>query len=66
MKFEKKKLIDLRLQHDLNQRQFSKKIKTSRQRVANWEDGECRPNVQAIAAICDAFDVSPNFFFVQN
>lgn len=63
--FEKNRIVYLREQNGLSQYEFAKKIGTTRQRVHQWEEGICKPNVDALTKICDVFNTSPAYFFVQ-
>lgn len=66
MKFEKGRIKDLRNIKGMSQAEFARTLETSRQRVAAWEAGECKPNVGALLGICKKFNVEIGYFFVQN
>ena len=44
----------------ISQKEFSQLIKVSSSRVSNWEKGINRPDVDMLADICRALNVSPS------
>ena len=44
--------------------EFARKINRPRQSVSCWKSGT-RPSVPAILDICNAFNLTPDFFFKQ-
>lgn len=44
---------------NLSQKELAKLIGVSNSRVSNWEQGINRPDVDILAAICEALKVSP-------
>ena len=65
LRFEKKRIKDLRLQNGLTQSEFARRLETARQKIAMWEAGECKPQVASILRICEVFDVELEHFFVE-
>lgn len=63
--FDRKRITYLREQGGLTQYEFAKMLGTTRQRVHQWEEGICKPNIDAITKICDVFNTNPAYFFVQ-
>jgi len=61
--FKRSKITELREKLGMTQYEFAKQIGTSRQRVHQWEEGICMPQVEAISKICKAFNVAPEYFF---
>lgn len=49
-----------RLQQNLSQKEFAKRIGVSNSRVSNWEQGINRPDVDFLARICEVLRVSPS------
>jgi transcriptional regulator with XRE-family HTH domain len=44
----------------MNQKEFAKSIGVGGARVSNWEQGLNRPDVDILAKICEALNVSPS------
>lgn len=44
----------------MSQKEFAGRIGVSNSRVSNWEQGINRPDVDILAAICEALEVSPS------
>lgn len=44
---------------------FARAVKTSRQAVKMWEDGNTVPTVPILLRIADAFEVDLNFFITD-
>ena len=53
-----KRLKALREQKGISQKDFAKKINAKNTTVSNWENGLSRPDVDTVALICRALDVS--------
>jgi len=66
VKFNPASIAKLRDLHGLSQAAFAKKIEAPRQRVAMWERGYVRPNVDSLAKILTVFGVSADVFFTIN
>lgn len=66
MKFEKNRIISLRENLGLNHVEFARKLKTTRQKVWNWEAGDCKPSVASLEEMTEVFDVPIGYFFVDN
>lgn len=66
MRFQKDRIKDLREQNGLSLAEFARKLRTSRAKVAGWEDGYTCPNMASLSTLCQEFDVDPGYFFVQN
>lgn len=49
-----------RKQNNMSQKQLADKIGVSGSRVSNWEQGLNRPDVDILASICIALNVSPS------
>ena len=61
MSYEIGKRISLyRKQNKMSQKQLADKIGVSNSRVSNWEHGLNRPDVDLLAGICIALNVSPS------
>ena len=63
--FERDRVAALMLQHGMNTSSFGKKIECPPNLVQQWLDGSCRPGVASIEKMCNAFDLSPAYFFVK-
>ena len=46
--------------NNMSQKELAKKIGVSNSRVSNWEQGINRPDVDFLASICKALNVSPS------
>jgi len=49
-----------REERGLSQRELAKRIGVSNSRISNWEQGVNRPDVDLLASICGALNVSPS------
>jgi len=65
MIFDRKRVVSLRENLGLSKREFARRLKTSRQRVINWEAGDSKPNIESLCEMCNVFGVDPNYFFVK-
>lgn len=63
MRFQNKKLIELREKNNLNQAEFGREIGASKQSVNMWEQGYNVPIVTSLIKICTRFDVEIEYFF---
>lgn len=65
MKFDGKRLRDLREAKGLTQDQLAKKVKVNRVSVSQWETGEHEPSLPTIGKIGEALDVKGTFFISE-
>ena len=55
------KLRQLRIDHNLKQRQLAEKLNVSQNAVFNWENGKRTPTPDMIKQIANHFQVSPSY-----
>lgn len=52
------KILNLRIERKLNQKQFGEKLGYFQQVVSKWENGNSEPDIETIKKIAKLFDVS--------
>jgi transcriptional regulator with XRE-family HTH domain len=57
------KIIDIRRESGLTQREFAERLYVTRQAVSRWENGETTPTVDTLKTISELFGVDANAFF---
>ena len=57
----KERLIELRTERGLTQRQLAKEISIHHAVIGNWETGKYSPNIEAVAVIAKFFEVSTDY-----
>jgi len=55
------RIKELRLENNLSQSTFGKKLQVSQDTVSLWEKGKAFPNTEYIILICKLFDVSADY-----
>lgn len=55
------KIRQLRIDHDLKQRQLADTLNVSQNAIFNWENGKRTPTPEMIKRIADYFQVSPSY-----
>lgn len=55
------KIKELRIQKKLTQDDISKIIKTNRQNISRYENGEVEPNIETLIKLADYYDVSLDY-----
>lgn len=61
--FEKSTIKDLRALKGMTQLEFARLVGTSRQMLAMWENGDCKPGMDSLLKISNACGVSVSHFF---
>lgn len=56
-----KKLKDLRLEKNLNQKELAQKIGYTNSTICDWEKGRSEPSLEALNKLADFFDVSVDY-----
>ena len=51
----------LRQSKQLNQVQFSEKLRVTKQTISNWENGNILPSIEMLEKISDFFEVSTDY-----
>lgn len=64
-KFNRDRLIAFREARGISQEKLAEVIGTSKQHVSRWEIGDLIPSTATIVKICNAFDLSPAYFFTE-
>ena len=59
--FKNNKLLELRRERKISQRQLAKEICTSQANLSRWEKGMVEPSIAECWKIADFFDVSIDF-----
>ena len=59
------KIRQLRIDHDLKQRQLAEILNVSQNAIFNWENGKRTPTPDMIKQIADYFQVSPSFDYLE-
>ena len=57
-----KKITELRTSQNMNQTEFAKAVGCSKQSISGYESGAINPSYRILEAICDAFNISMNYF----
>lgn len=57
----RKRLCDLWLLSGLTQTEIARRIGYERKSIAAWINGDCVPNILALARICSVFNVSADY-----
>ncbi|MEG1609152.1 MAG: helix-turn-helix transcriptional regulator [Clostridia bacterium] len=55
------KLTALRKESKLSQKELAKKLKIGQSTICQWELGIARPNYDAIAKLCEFYDISADY-----
>lgn len=55
-----KRICKFRKMKNISQKELAEMLKVSSSRISNWEQGINRPDVDILADICTALDVSPS------
>lgn len=55
------KIKEIRKENGLTQTEFAKIIKTTQDSVSLWELGKSYPDIESVAKICKAFNVSADY-----
>lgn len=66
MKTLGQKIYRLRKKHGLSQEDLSYELDVARQTVSKWESDRMCPSTDKIIALCDIFNVPPDYFFGTN
>lgn len=56
-----RKIKEIRLEHNLTQKELSEKIDYSQSIITRWEKNECEPTATAIITLAKLFDVSADY-----
>jgi putative transcriptional regulator len=59
-----RKVLKLRMDHDLSQQQLATRVGTSHSQIARIESGQYRPTVETLHRIAEAFDFDLDVDFV--
>ena len=59
----REKIITIRKNSNLTQKDFADKLFVTRQAVTRWEKGETTPNIETLKMIIDIFSVDANMLF---
>jgi len=51
-------ILNVRLEHGLNQKQFGEKLGFSQRSVSHWENGDRVPTIEVIRKISKLFDIT--------
>lgn len=57
----KDRLRDLRVEHNLGQKDIADKVGLTRNAISNYEQGTREPSLDVLKALCDYFDVSADY-----
>ncbi len=60
------KIKALRKSKNISQEDLAFEIDVSRQTIHKWERGAVQPNTDNLKALCDYFEVSSNYFIMDN
>ena len=52
---------ELRLEHNLTQKELAEKLTTTNSAVCDWEKGRTQPDIQTLRKIATFFDVSTDY-----
>ena len=52
---------ELRIEHNLTQKQLADKLQTTNSSVCDWEKGRSQPDLQTLAKIAQFFQVSVDY-----
>lgn len=55
------RLIELRHEKGINQREFAKSIDRTQAAVSRWEKGLQIPDIESLVAICNFLDISADY-----
>lgn len=66
MKFDHKRVKDLRVARGMSQDEVATKIGKPRQQYGKWEDGTHEPGLDVIGDIAKALDVPASFLIVED
>lgn len=56
-----KKIKEIRLEHNLTQKELSEKIGYSQSIITRWEKNECEPTASAIITLANFFNVTTDY-----
>ena len=62
----KEKLHDLRIKHGITQADLAAAVGVSSRAVKYWEHGECTPNLASLLALARYFNVSTEYFLMED
>ncbi|MCL2374999.1 MAG: helix-turn-helix domain-containing protein [Firmicutes bacterium] len=57
----KERLVELRIEKGLTQRQLAKEISIHHAVIGNWETGKYSPSIDSLAIIANFFNVSADY-----
>ena len=65
IRYDYRKIRELRESNGLNQKQFADRLGVSRAAVCYWEKGSREPQLVLLGEMCNKFDVEPTYFFLN-
>ena len=57
----KKRMRDLREDHDLSQADVAAYLKVSKPRISEWENGKYQPSIDTVISLANLYNVSTDY-----